>query len=127
CALPISLSTLVMARPAGRRRIVLENQGLLGIAFFEASAFVILLVLFPLFRREQPGGYFRFWHAGWFCFTFSAVFEVIFLARPLAGFHLACLVTHTAAVLLFLVASVNSLSNSIRWCFSLAVFSFSFA
>src|SRR5256885_13261776 len=54
--------------------------------------------LFPLFRREQPGGYFRFWHAGWFCFTFSAVFEVIFLARPLAGLHLACLVTHTAAV-----------------------------
>ncbi len=68
---------------------MLENQGLLGIAFFEASAFVILLVLFPLFRREQPGGYFRFWHAGWFCFTFSAVFEVIFLARPLAGLHLA--------------------------------------
>src|SRR2546429_7492933 len=82
-----TLSTLVMARPAGRRPIVLENQGLLGIAFFEASAFVILLVLFPLFRREQPGGYFRFWHAGWFCFTFSAVFEVIFLARPLAGLH----------------------------------------
>src|SRR2546429_6978499 len=48
-----TLSTLVMARPAGRRRIVLENQGLLGIAFFEASAFVILLVLFPLFRRER--------------------------------------------------------------------------
>ena len=84
-----SLSTLVMAGPAGRRRIVLENQGLLGIAFFEASAFVILLVLFSLFRREQHGGYFRFWHAGWFCFTFSALFEVMFLVRPLAGLHLA--------------------------------------
>src|SRR5215469_16779429 len=88
--------------PAGRLRIVLENQGLLGIAFFEASAFVILLVLFSLFRRDQHGSYFRFWLAGWCCFTFSAVFEVMFLARPLGGFHLASLVTHTAALLLFL-------------------------
>src|SRR5437762_10095476 len=119
-----TLGTLVMARPAGRRRIVLENQGLLGIAFFEASAFVILLVLFPLFRREQPGGYFRFWHAGWFCFTFSAVFEVIFLARPLAGLHLACLVTHTAAVLLFLVAAVNRVASPDRRYLALPVITF---
>jgi len=103
---------------------VLENQGLLGIAFFEASAFVILLVLFPLFRREQPGGYFRFWHAGWFCFTFSAVFEVIFLARPLAGLHLACLVTHTAAVLLFLVAAVNRVASPDRRYLALPVITF---
>src|SRR6184192_3528445 len=86
-----TLSTLVMARPAGRRRIVLENQGLLGIAFFEASAFVILLVLFFLFRRDQQGGYFRFWLAGWFCITFSAVCEVLFLARPVGGLNLASL------------------------------------
>ena len=103
---------------------MLENQGLLGIAFFEASAFVILLVLFPLFRREQPGGYFRFWHAGWFCFTFSAVFEVIFLARPLAGLHLACLVTHTAAVLLFLVAAVNRVASPDRRYLALPVITF---
>src|SRR5256885_17122791 len=82
--------------------------------------------LFPLFRREQPGGYFRFWHAGWFCFTFSAVFEVIFLARPLAGLHLACLVTHTAAVLLFLVAAVNRVASPDRRDFGVPVFTFVF-
>ena len=83
---------------------MLENQGLLGIAFFEASAFVILLVLFFLFRRDQQGGYFRFWLAGWFCFTFSAVCEVLFLARPLDGLNLASLMGQAAAILLFLMA-----------------------
>lgn len=93
---------------------MLENQGLLGIAFFEASAFVILLVLFFLFRREQQGSYFRYWLAGWFCFTFSAVCEVVFLARPLDGLHLTCLVTQTAALLLFLVAAVNRVASPDR-------------
>ncbi|HVH69510.1 MAG TPA: hypothetical protein VNB49_00165, partial [Candidatus Dormibacteraeota bacterium] len=91
-----------------------ENQGLLGIAFFEASAFVILLVLFSLLRRDQQGGYFRFWLAGWFCFTFSAVFEVLFLAQPLAGFNLAYLTGQAAAVLLFFVAVVNRVAGSDR-------------
>jgi len=90
---------------------VLENQGLLGIAFFEASAFVILLVLFFLFRRNQQGGYFRFWLAGWFCFTFSAVCELLFLARPLAGLNLASLMGRTAAILLFLMAMVARASG----------------
>jgi PAS domain S-box-containing protein len=94
--------------------MVLENQGLLGIAFFEASAFVILLVLFSLFRREQQGSYFRFWLAGWFSLTLSAVFEVLFLAQPLAAFHLACLVTQAATLLLFLTAVVNRVAGSDR-------------
>ncbi|HEX8879728.1 MAG TPA: PAS domain S-box protein, partial [Candidatus Acidoferrum sp.] len=93
---------------------MLQNQGLLGIAFFEASAFVILLVLFSLFRREQHGGYFRFWLAGWLCFTSSAVFEVMFLARPLGGLHLTCLVTQTAALLLFLMAAVYRVASPDR-------------
>lgn len=93
---------------------MLENQGLLGIAFFEASAFVILLVLFSLFRREQHGSYFRFWLAGWLCFTFSAVFEVVFLARPLGGLHLTCLVTQTAALLLFFMAAVYRVAGPDR-------------
>lgn len=93
---------------------MLENQGLLGIAFFEASAFVILLVLFSLFRRHQHGSYFRFWLAGWLCFTFSAVFEVMFLARPLGGLHLTYLVTQTAALLLFLMAAVYRVAGPDR-------------
>ncbi|HEY6943509.1 MAG TPA: PAS domain S-box protein [Candidatus Acidoferrum sp.] len=108
------MSATATARRAGRLRIVLENQGLLGIAFFEASAFVILLVLFFLFRRDQQGSYFRFWLAGWFCFTFSAVCEVVFLARPLPGLNLAYLLGQAAALLFFFVAVVNRLEGSDR-------------
>jgi len=97
---------------------VLENQGLLGIAFFEASAFVILLVLFSLFRRDQQGDFFRFWLAGWFCFTFSAVCEVMFLAKPLAGLNLACLMGQAAAILLFLMAVVARVAGLDRRIYS---------
>ena len=90
---------------------MLENQGLLGIAFFEASAFVILLVLFSLFRRDQQGGYFRFWLAGWFCFTLSAVCEALFLARSLPGLNLACVMGQAAAILLFLMAMVTRVAG----------------
>ena len=95
-----------------------ENQGLLGIAFFEASAFVILLVLFALFRRDQQGAYFRFWFAGWFCFTLSAVSEAIFLARPIAALNLVYLAVHAAALLLFLVAMINRVAGSDRRIYS---------
>jgi len=40
--------------------MVLANQGLLGIAFFEANASIILLVLFLLFRRDHQASYFPF-------------------------------------------------------------------
>jgi len=97
---------------------VLENQGLLGIAFFEASAFIILLVLFSLFRRDQQKDFFRFWLAGWFCFTFSAVCEVMYLARPLAGLNLACLMGQAAAILLFLMAVVARVAGLDRRIYS---------
>ena len=97
---------------------MLQNQGLLGIAFFEASAFVILLVLFFLFRRDQQGSYFRFWLVGWFCFTFSAVCEVVFLAHPLAWWNLAYLTIQAAALLFFLVAVVNRVAGSDRRVYS---------
>jgi len=95
-----SKSTAVTAS-GRRRRIVLQNQGLLGIAFFESTAFIILLVLFLLFRRDQHAGYFRFWLAGWCCLTLSSSLEVAFLIRPLPGLHLFVLSVQAAALLLF--------------------------
>jgi PAS domain S-box-containing protein len=97
---------------------VLENQGLLAIAFFEASAFVILSVLFYLFRRDHRAGYFRFWFAGWLCFTFSAMCEVALLARPLAVLNLIFLTSHAGALLLFLMAVVNQVADSDRRIYS---------
>jgi len=48
---------------------VLENQGLLAIDFFQVTGLIVLLVLFLLLRRDQPGGYFRLWLVGWVCLT----------------------------------------------------------
>ena len=86
---------------------MVQNQGLLGIAFFESTAFVILLVLFLLFRRDQHAGYFRFWLAGWCCLTLSSSFEVALLIRPLPGLHLLVLTLQAAALLLFLISVMH--------------------
>ena len=98
---------------------MLENQGLLGIAFLEASALLILLVLFFLFRRDHHVGYYRFWLAGWSCFTFSSLSEVVFLVQPLPGLHLLYLASQAAALLLLFVAVLNSAAGSDRRILSL--------
>lgn len=103
---------------AGRRFILLENQGLLGIAFFEASAFLILLVLFLLLRRDHNTDYLRFWLAGWCSFTFSAACEVALLARSLPGLNLIYLTSQAAALLFLFVAVVNGATGSDRRIFS---------
>src|SRR5260370_6065293 len=87
--------------------MLLQNQGLLGIAFFEATASLILLVLFLLFRSDRPGGYFRFWLIGWCFFAFSSLCEVALLIRPLTGLHLTSVLVQAAALILFLVAVLH--------------------
>jgi len=97
---------------------VLENQGLLGIAFFEASALLILLVLFCLFRRDHQGGYFRFWLAGWSWLTFSALCEVALLARPFQQLNLLFLLSQAAGLLFLFVAVMNFSAGLDRKIFS---------
>src|SRR5713226_5999702 len=97
-----------------RRGILVENQGLLGIAFFEATAFIILLVLFFLFRRDQHAGYFRYWLVGWGLLTFSSLCEVSLLVRQLPGLNLTILASHALALLLFLVAVMQWSAGSER-------------
>ena len=94
--------------------MVLANQSLLGIAFFEATAFIILLVLFLLFRRDHHTDYFRFWLTGWCCFTFSSLCEVALLIRQLPGLNLVSVLAQAAALLLFLVAVVHCSVGSER-------------
>ena len=83
---------------------MLQNQGPLGIAFFQATAYIILLVLFLLFRRDHHAGYFRFWLAGWCCFTLSSLCEVTLLIQQLPQFNQIVIVGQAAALLLFLVS-----------------------
>ena len=79
---------------------MLENQGLLGIAFFEATALVILLVLFLLFRKDDDSGSFRRWIAGWICFTAAAFCEVAYLVHYVPALRLAEILARIAALLL---------------------------
>jgi two-component system NtrC family sensor kinase len=92
---------------------VLENQGLLGIAFFEATAFIILLVLFFLLRRDYASGNFRLWLAGWVCLTLSSFFEIGTLISEDPVLRVAALAGYTAALLLFLCA-VMQLTAGLR-------------
>jgi PAS domain S-box-containing protein len=94
--------------------MVLQNQGMLGIAFFEATAVIILLVLFLLFRRDQQAGYFGYWLSGWCCLTFSSLCEVAVLIRRLPGLNLASILAQAAALILFLVAVVHCKAGSDR-------------
>ena len=93
---------------------MLANQGLLGIAFFEATASIILLVLFLLFRRDHHAGYFRFWLGGWCCFTLSSLCELALLIRQFPGLNLASVLGQAAALILFLVAVVHCSAGAER-------------
>jgi PAS domain S-box-containing protein len=93
---------------------VLENQGLLAIVFFEATAFIILLVLFALFRRDHPTSYFRLWLTGWLCLTLSSLFELGLVVRETPELWLAALVARVAAVLVFLLSVMQYTAGSAR-------------
>ncbi len=98
--------------------MLLQNQGLLGIAFFEATASLILLVLFLLFRRDHQAGYFRFWLIGWYFFAFSSLCEVALLIRPLPGLHLTSVLAQAAALIFSLLAVLHLAADSERLIWS---------
>ena len=53
-----------------------ENQGLSAVAFFEVTAFVILLVLFVLLRKDHPSRFLMIWMAGWTVLSLKAFLEL---------------------------------------------------
>ncbi len=82
----------------------MPNQGLLAIAFFEASAFLILLVLFSLLGRDLSARFFRLWFAGWALLTGYGATQVLYILR---GGTLARVTLHefySAATCVFFVA-----------------------
>jgi PAS domain S-box-containing protein len=86
---------------------VLVNQGLLGIAFFEATAFIVLLVLFLIFQRDHANRYFRLWLAGWSFFTLASLSEAVMLGRNLPELWMAVVLGRVAAMVLFSAAAVQ--------------------
>jgi len=93
---------------------VLENQDLFGIAFFQATASIVLLVLFFLFRRDHHSDYFRSWLTGWFIFTLTSVSGVVLALTPVPALQAVFNVGHVAASLLFLIAIIKCTSGPAR-------------
>src|SRR5262252_4290539 len=90
----------------GRRRIV-PNQGLPAIAFFEATAYVVLLVLFALLKRDHRASYFRLWLAGWFALTGSAIAKLFFFSWPYHALTTLMLCLQVAGYFAFLSTVLN--------------------
>jgi PAS domain S-box-containing protein len=91
---------------------LLPNQDLLAIAFFEASASFILLVLCFLLQGGFPARFFRYWLAGWALFTGYGASRVLY---ALGGGRLAGLLSQEllfAAGVLFLAAVLEYLGRS---------------
>ncbi|HEY2548719.1 MAG TPA: hypothetical protein VGI46_21770, partial [Candidatus Acidoferrum sp.] len=86
---------------------MLVNQGLLGIAFFEATAFIVLLVLFLIFQRDHINRYFRSWVAGWCVITVASLCEVALLSQNLPELWPAVVIGRVVATLLLSAAVVQ--------------------
>jgi len=86
---------------------LLDNQGLLGSAFFEATASIILLVLFALLRRDHDYRYFRLWLAGWVCYTCASLAEVAELSRNIPELNIAAVLLRGAALFFFLLSVID--------------------
>jgi two-component system NtrC family sensor kinase len=83
---------------------VLDNQGLLAIAFFQATAYIILLVLFVLLRQDNRAGYFRVWTAGWLGLTLASLCDVGLLLHEQRVLRVAGMLLHFGALLVLLAA-----------------------
>jgi PAS domain S-box-containing protein len=104
---------------------VLENQGLSAIAFFEATAFLILLVLFVLLRKDHPTRFLATWIIGWSLITLKAIFELTRTSGEAPQLQLVRVLLLVAANFLFLKAVIGLVpgtrraSSSLIWSGSL--------
>jgi PAS domain S-box-containing protein len=89
---------------------VLENQGLSAIAFFETTAFLILLVLFVLLRKDHPTRFLAIWIAGWSLITLKAIFELTRTADEAPQLRLARILLLVIVNFLFLKAVIGLVS-----------------
>jgi len=86
---------------------LVSNQGLQGIAFFEATACLTLLVLFLHLKRDNTGAFYRLWLIGWVCLTISAFSELAMFYRPDPVLRIAVYSTGVAALAFFLASIVQ--------------------
>jgi two-component system NtrC family sensor kinase len=100
---------------------VVANQGLQGIAFFEATVCLTLLVLFIHLKRDNPGIFYRLWLFGWICLTVSSFAELATYYRLDPPVQVLSAAAGGAALALFLASVVQYATGSNRlylsmWC-----------
>ena len=86
---------------------MLETQGLSAVAFFEAIALIILLVLFVLLRRDHPSRFLNIWISGWVLLTLKAVSELAESSLAVPPVRVASIVLLVAAQLILLKAVIR--------------------
>jgi two-component system NtrC family sensor kinase len=84
-----------------------ENQGLSAIAFFEATAFLILLVLFILFRKDHPTRFLTIWVTGWSLITLKAIFELTWTSGEASQLRLVRILLLVVVNFIFLQAVIR--------------------
>ena len=96
---------------------MVANQGLQGIAFFEATVCLTLLVLFIHLRRDNPGTFYRLWLFGWICLTVSSFAELAAFYRQGHLLPVLWSAVAGAALALFLASVVQyaTASNRLYW------------
>ena len=93
---------------------MLENQGLLAIAFFEVTAFIVLLVLFLVLKRDNSSSYFRLWLIGWVFLTVASQFELGLAIVHRSEFRLAMLAAQVGALLVFLSSVMQLTAGAVK-------------
>lgn len=93
------------------------NPGLQGIAFFEATVCLTLLVLFVHLKRDNAAPFYRLWLLGWVCLTISAFSELAMLYRHHPALRVAVYAMAVGALVLFLasIAQLVLSQNRTYW------------
>ncbi len=86
---------------------MIANQGIQGIAFFEATACLTLLVLFLHLKRDNPGIFYKLWLFGWICLTLSSFGELALFFGLAPGLDIVAAGSGIAALVLFLASIVQ--------------------
>lgn len=96
---------------------MLPNQGLQGVAFFEATVCLILLVLFVHLKRDYSGTFYRLWLLGWICLTLSSFSELAMFYGEYSRLHMLVSGMSVAALALFFasVVQLTVAQNRLYW------------
>ncbi len=91
------------------------NQGLQGIAFFEATACLTLLVLFIHLHKDNTAAFYRLWLFGWISLTLSSAGELVLDFAQVPSLPTVVDGACMAAFVLFLASIVQLVSGSTRF------------